>query len=72
MVNASETEGASGVLSALTPKWGELIGLQFVIFTTFAFLRRSMNSTAVRWGPPSAGRRMIEPFARVTEPAHQI
>jgi hypothetical protein len=51
---------------------GELIGSQFIIFTTFAFLRRSVNALAVRSGPPPAERQMTEPFARVTEPAHQI
>jgi hypothetical protein len=51
---------------------GELIGSQFVIFTTSAFLRRSMSAMAVRSGPPSAKRQVTEPFARVTEPAHQI
>jgi hypothetical protein len=53
-------------------KMGELIGSQFVIFTTSAFLRRSMSAMAVRSGPPPAERQVIEPFARVTEPAHQI
>jgi hypothetical protein len=51
---------------------GELIGSQFVIFTTSAFLRRSMSAMAVCSGPPPAERQVIEPFARVTEPAHQI
>jgi hypothetical protein len=51
---------------------GELIGSQFVIFTTSAFLRRSMNSTFVRSESPSAERQMTEPFARVNEPVHQI
>jgi hypothetical protein len=51
---------------------GELIGSQFVIFTTSAFLRHSMNAMAVRSGPPSAERQVTESFARVTESAHQI
>jgi hypothetical protein len=51
---------------------GQLIGSQFVIFTTSAFLRRSMNAMAVRSGPPPGERQVTEPFARVTEPAHQI
>jgi hypothetical protein len=51
---------------------GELIGLQFVIFTTSAFLRHSMNAMAVRSGVPSAERQVTESFARVTERAHQI
>jgi hypothetical protein len=50
----------------------ELIGSKFIIFTAFAFLRRSMNAMAVRWEPPPAERQMTEPFARVTEPAQQI
>jgi len=49
---------------------GQLIGSQFVIFTISAFLRRSMNAMAVRSEPPPAERQVIEPFARVTEPAH--
>jgi hypothetical protein len=69
-VNASETEGASPVRT--DSGMGELIGAQFVIFTTFAFLRHSLNAMAVRSGPPPAERQMTEPFARVTEPAHQI
>jgi len=51
---------------------GQLIGSQFVIFTTSAFLRRSMSAMAVRSGPPSAKRQVTEPLDRVTEPAHQI
>ena len=61
-----------GVLSAATPEWGELIGSQFVIFTTSAFLRRSMSAMAVRSGPRPAERQVTEPFARVAEPAQQI
>ena len=51
---------------------GQLIGSQFLIFTTSAFLRRSMNAMAVRSGPPLGERQVTEPFARVTELAHQI
>jgi hypothetical protein len=51
---------------------GQLIGSRFVIFTTSAFLRRSMNAMAVRSGPLPAERQVTEPFARVTELAHQI
>jgi hypothetical protein len=51
---------------------GQLIGSQFVIFTTSEFLRRSMNALAVRSGPPPAERQVTEPFARVAEPAQQI
>ena len=53
-------------------KMGELIGSQFVIFTTSAVLRHSMNSMAVLSGAPSAERQVTESFARVTESAHQI
>jgi hypothetical protein len=69
-VNASETEGATPVRT--DSGMGELIDWQFVIFTIVAFLRRSVNALAVRSGPPPAERQMTEPFARVTEPAHQI
>jgi hypothetical protein len=51
---------------------GQLIGSQFVIFTTSAFLRRSMHAMAVRSGPPPAECQVTEPFAGVTEPADQI
>jgi hypothetical protein len=51
---------------------GQLIGSQFVIFTTSAFLRRSVNALAVRSGPRPAEGQVTEPFARVNEPAHQI
>jgi hypothetical protein len=51
---------------------GQLIGSHFVIFTTSAFLRRSMSAMAVRLGPPPAERQVTEPFARVTEPVQQI
>src|SRR5436190_14372876 len=51
---------------------GAVVGLQFVIFRTSAFLRRSTNAMAVRSGPSPAERQVSEPFARVTEPAHQI
>jgi hypothetical protein len=51
---------------------GQLIGSQFVIFTTSAFLRRSMNSMALRSGPPSAERQVTEPFAQVIELSLQI
>ena len=50
----------------------QLITSQFIIFTTSAFLRRSMNAMAVRSGPPSAEGSVTESFARVTEHAHQI
>ena len=72
IVNASETEGPSGVPVRTDSKMGELIGSQFVIFTTSAVLRHSMNAMAVRSGPPSAERQVTELFARVTESAHQI
>src|SRR5436305_14479754 len=52
-------------------KWQWLV-FSLSFFTTSAFLRRSMNAMAVRSGPPSAERQVTEPFARVTEPAHQI
>jgi hypothetical protein len=51
---------------------GQVTGLQFVIFTTSAFLRRSMNAMDVRSGPPSAERQVTEPFAQVIEPSRQI
>ena len=65
MLDTSETENVSSGMA-------ELIGSQFVIFTISAVLCRSMNAMAVRSGPPLAERQMIEPFARVTEPAQQI
>jgi hypothetical protein len=51
---------------------GQLIGSQFVIFTTSAFLRRSMNSMALRSGPPPAERQVTEPFAQVIELSLEI
>ena len=50
----------------------QLIGLQFVIFTTSSFLRRSMNSMALRSGRPPAERQVTEPFAPVIELSVQI
>ena len=70
IVNASEPEDASRSFCS-DSKMGELI-VTVCHFHTFAFLRHSLNAMAVRSGPPPAERQMIEPFARVTEPAHQI
>jgi len=69
---------ATNVVALLQPSarsdsgMGQVTGLQFVIFTTSAFLRRSMNAMDVRSGPPSAERQVTEPFAQVIEPSRQI
>ena len=51
---------------------GQRLVCSLSFFTTSAFLRRSMNAMAVRSGPLPAERQVTEPFARVTELAHQI